>query len=380
MNCNIENIHHTNVILSTGIQERINEKVKQLHSVVPNVALETIKKLCKYIETYKSRRAPQLEGGKNDKDFANLKNLEKFTIEIDDKRNIFVHLGDINKGTFKTVTKSLHYNIAKVVAKLSTLILDTKIRKIAENEELYLNQLNGSKGIVKTYSIRYHKANSGCQEQIIIQKFYNEDLISLITSTKLSFSQKLNIAIQILDGLVTLHKKKIIHGDIKLENVLINSKIRQGKKLYKAALCDFQFSQTAESEYNILSGSPFYVSPEHLNALHCKEAFPGDIFDCNIKDSYKTDIWAMGVTLYTLFCMGYPIWKEHIKNYFNGTSSDNFHDTLTSMKESAESLEFIESIQVRLIIKKMLEYNPEMRIDVANALEEFKKIKPRKRS
>lgn len=67
----------------------------------------------------------------------------------------------------------------------------------------------------------------------------------------------LQIFIQILEGMRILHEKKIIHRNIKLENILLKNK--------QVKLCDFKYCQSLlESEKQDLKGIGVseYSAPE----------------------------------------------------------------------------------------------------------------------
>ena len=89
---------------------------------------------------------------------------------------------------------------------------------------------------------------------------------------------------RILLAVKYLHLKKVLHGDIKPENILINIK---NKNELKPILTDFGFSTIlTDSNYCFCDkGTPFYSSPELLN--HKPHSFP-------------SDIWSLGATFYFL--------------------------------------------------------------------------------
>lgn len=62
---------------------------------------------------------------------------------------------------------------------------------------------------------------------------------------------------QILNGLVYLHTKQVIHRDIKGANILVDTK-------GVCKLADFGCSTLAE-EFSSLSGSPNWMAPEVIN-------------------------------------------------------------------------------------------------------------------
>lgn len=99
---------------------------------------------------------------------------------------------------------------------------------------------------------------------------------------------------QIVSAVTHLHERNIMHGDIKLENLLVDEEgtIR---------LCDFGHSRyLTDEECNTATlsaarGSPAYSCPEIMNG----ERYNG----------FDADVWAVGVVLYTLAFGYFPFPK-----------------------------------------------------------------------
>lgn len=88
----------------------------------------------------------------------------------------------------------------------------------------------------------------------------------------------------LINVMLELSKKSIVHRDIKAENVLVNETTGEFK------LIDFGFSKVYEEGKMMKTacGSPSYCAPEIL----AKEKY----------DPIKADIWSSGILLYFLLC------------------------------------------------------------------------------
>jgi len=112
----------------------------------------------------------------------------------------------------------------------------------------------------------------------IIQERANCDLRQYISTNKISKKNKKNITFQLIEGLNYLQSKNIIHGDIKPENILKFGNIFKYSDFGMSKLCNIKY--TDNNLYTF-----FYRPPE----------ISKNIFDL------KSDIWALGCTLYELY-------------------------------------------------------------------------------
>lgn len=113
------------------------------------------------------------------------------------------------------------------------------------------------------------------------------ELLSLVYNTKMiKAEQKKKIFMGVLDAIKYLHKRGISHGDIKAENILLTQN-------NFAKLCDFGFCRTTvvagdDSKY----GTLYYASPE--------------LYETGKFDPFKADIYAIGMTLYSIYELNFP--------------------------------------------------------------------------
>jgi serine/threonine-protein kinase len=112
---------------------------------------------------------------------------------------------------------------------------------------------------------------------------------------------------QLISALKYCYDQKIIHGDIKSENILITD-----SNIVK--LADFGISQilpNQDSECNPAStpGSLEYTSPGKLQ---------GDFF------SYSSDVWSLGVVFYELMELELPFKAENSIEIFSKIKKADF--------------------------------------------------------
>lgn len=108
------------------------------------------------------------------------------------------------------------------------------------------------------------------------------DLYKKIRNTKKKFPEKKikNWMAQLIASIHYLHSKKILHRDLKTQNIFLNKK--------RLILGDFGISKTLENTKELANtyiGTPYYMSPELFNYKPY---------------SYKSDIWSLGCVLYEI--------------------------------------------------------------------------------
>ena len=89
----------------------------------------------------------------------------------------------------------------------------------------------------------------------------------------------------ISSGVEYIHSKKILHLDIKAENILLG----EGRR---AKICDFGFSvQHAVEPVLWDGGTPTYTPPEFLRTG--KRGRPADVWDCGLVMMFVLGIWPL---------------------------------------------------------------------------------------
>ena len=185
--------------------------------------------------------------------------------------------------------------------------------------------------IIKFKEIITDKKNDYCH--IIMEYADGGDLNEKIKSQKSYFQEEqiLNWFCQICLGLKYIHEHKIIHRDLKTQNIFLTKK-------NEIKLGDFGISKnlkkTLDKAYTII-GTPYYFSPELIN---------------NEPYDYKTDIWSLGILLYELCCLKLPFQGNNIAQL-----------SMKILKGVYQPLPNIYSNDIKVLVKKMLNVNKNKR-------------------
>ena len=166
------------------------------------------------------------------------------------------------------------------------------------NEIEMLRQLQGEDRIVKLYD--HEKV--GCEEILyVIMEKGDTDLASLLK--KYSYKQEITPAMikhywtEMLHAVLVIHKRGIIHKDLKPANFLLVAG--------RLKLIDFGIASSVQSDMTSVCidsqmGTFNYMSPESIQDLNGPRYDAGGNRKPCIKISFKSDVWSLGCILYQL--------------------------------------------------------------------------------
>ncbi|AKN80702.1 protein kinase-1 [Diatraea saccharalis granulovirus] len=122
-------------------------------------------------------------------------------------------------------------------------------------------------------------------ETFFIMDFIEDgDLFEIKNEERLDETTCRNIIFTLVNALHDLHKKNVIHNDVKLENILFD------KRHKKVFICDYGLARIIDTP-SIYDGTSVYFSPEKIKNQPYAPSF---------------DWWAVGIVCYEILSSSYP--------------------------------------------------------------------------
>ncbi|MFB2972051.1 AAA family ATPase, partial [Aerosakkonema sp. BLCC-F183] len=168
--------------------------------------------------------------------------------------------------------------IKTLKAEYPTLEEITKLR-----HEYKILQRFDLEGIIKPYALE--NCNNGLA--LILEDFSGISLKYFLNNQKIGIIKFLKIAIQLALTIGHLHQNKIIHKDIKTQNIIINDRTGQVKIIDFSIASNLSRENQNLSNPNLLEGTLAYMSPEQTGRM-------------NRSIDYRTDFYSLGVTFYEM--------------------------------------------------------------------------------
>ena len=184
----------------------------------------------------------------------------------------FVFLCPIETGGYSTVWKVKYKGKKYALKMISKERYHTKIQKKTLKMEIKIHKQLDHENIIKMYN-----SFEDIFFVYILLELGDDDLFNVYKRKEFSDDDILDISYQIINGLEYIHSKNIIHCDIKMENILLNSK-------NEIKICDFGLS---------------LQDCHHFSFVGTMECMAPEIIKRGILDQ-NVDIWSFGILLYYL--------------------------------------------------------------------------------
>ena len=260
----------------------------------------------------------------------------------EDYKNYYEVGEKIGKGAFGAVYKAKNKNSEEEFA--------IKVIDIDNNDE---NAENGIKGLINelknmricsnenknNYSVKFYEYFRYEKEFIIVMELCDDNLEKVLNKRTVGFSTEeiYKIISQLNDTFKIMVKNKIIHRDIKLENILV--KFEEDKNNFDVKLTDYGISKQIRSTTMIqtVAGTKLTMAPEILEGKQYNS---------------KCDLWSIGAIIYKLAFKEYP---------YNGNTE---YVLLNNIKNLGHSeLKKTNNDNLDDLIRKLLVYDVEKRIN-----------------
>ena len=235
----------------------------------------------------------------------------------------------IGHGAFGKVNISLHVASGRLVA-IKTFTKKNLKNKHARNK--IKHEIEMLSRLRHPFITQIYDSFETEKHIFIVMEYICGDLLGFIRKRgKLSESVTKVIFKQIIEGLKYIHRKKIVHRDIKLDNILIDL-------TNTVKICDFGVSKKINKGDIMYDhcGTPAYIAPE--------------IFKNHGYEGFACDIWSAGVTLYYMLGGVQPFCAESIKD-LEKIILDGKYDPLEGVSPEANDL-----------INGMLKLDPKKRL------------------
>lgn len=183
---------------------------------------------------------------------------------------------------------------------------------------------------------------------MLLEHLEGRDLRALLKQRRLSVSEAVGYALELLDALDEAHAHQIIHRDLKPANLFLSERANGSTTL---KVLDFGISkQTAAPDEMTLThaviGTPFYMSPEQMRSARTVD--------------HRSDLWSVGVILYEMLAGRVPFHSESITEICGMV----FEDTPRALRELCPGL----PPELERVVARCLEKRPEARFQSAREL------------
>ena len=215
-----------------------------------------------------------------------------------------------------------------------------KAKKYLDNEIMILKDID-HENIVKLYDVKetsqyFYLVTEYCNGGGLsdcLEK-YQEEHNAAFPEELVQYLMK-----QIVSALRYLHAKRILHRDIKLDNILVHfeneeDRVKQNLMKAKVKMIDFGFARYLKKEelaYSTL-GSPINMDPGILRKLNKMEHSKEYGYD------EKADIWSLGTACYEMLIGNCTFDAESMKELVSKVERGNYFLPSTLSKEAVSFL------------------------------------------
>ena len=329
----------------------------------------------------------------NNNNFKNYNDIKLKTSNLIMKRddnpyNVYTEICTLGSGTFGTVKKVKLKNNNNIIRAMKIIpkenVLEGVDSKTVISEISILKKLDHP-NIMKIYEFyedekNYYIISEFCDQGDLLGKM---NKLHSMTELVVRFLMR-----QVLDAVAYLHNRKVLHGDIKMENLLLYTAVKKAQKRFTVLSLDTK-DESLQKEINLsfqkrsltfntkkfmrnitsyeiklidFGCSKIFSKKHHKNlsgiigtSAYCSPEVIDDIYD------ERCDEWSCGVLMYLLLCGEIP---------FPGETEEEMFSKIKKGKISFHQKEFKNvSNKAKDLICNLLMYNKDYRITASQALQ-----------
>ncbi|KAI2805142.1 MAP microtubule affinity-regulating kinase 1 [Blomia tropicalis] len=284
-----------------------------------------------------------VDGGSNDSDYppvaisSNIRSNARLARNEEPQIGRYRLLKTIGKGNFAKVKLAKHLPTAKEVAiKIidKTQLNQSSLQKLFR--EVRIMKMLDHPNIVKLYQVIETE-----KTLYLVMEYASggEVFDYLVSHGRMKEKEARAKFRQIVSAVQYCHQKRIIHRDLKAENLLLDSEMN-------IKIADFGFSNefVPGEKLDTFCGSPPYAAPE--------------LFQGKKYDGPEVDVWSLGVILYTLVSGSLP---------FDGANLKELRDRVLRGKYR---IPFYMTTECENLLKKFLVLNPAKRASLETIMKD----------
>ncbi|XP_053576585.1 serine/threonine-protein kinase 33 [Bombina bombina] len=259
-------------------------------------------------------------------------------------QQIYIFGRKLGQGSFGTVIEATHTETGKqwAIKKVNKEKAGTSAVKLLEREVNILKIVNHD------HIIHLEEVFETPKRVYLVMELCEQGELKGVLHRKKRFSETetRHIIRSLGSAVAYLHKKDIVHRDLKLENILVKSDEQTNEEETKLNIKVTDFGLAVqkggvgiENMLQSTCGTPIYMAPEVINAHDY---------------SRQCDIWSIGVIMYMLLCGEAPFMGSSEDKLFESITKGklNFsHDIWKSVSEAAKD-----------VLQRLLKVDPAYRI------------------
>ena len=203
--------------------------------------------------------------------------------------------GELLEGRFRIVREVAQGGMGVVYEALDERLdrrIALKCARLGHRQQLTPEARNASEvshpNVCKLFEIHTASTAEGKVDFLTMEFLDGETLAQRLRQGPIPEAEALAIARQLAAGLAEAHRNRVIHGDIKSNNVIVTTGA-DGR--LRAVITDFGLAAGPEADSAGMRGTPDYMAPELWQGA---------------KPSEASDIYALGVVLHELATGGKP--------------------------------------------------------------------------